>query len=158
MIIDLLNAIKAQLESVDEFKDAAISIAINPRFDPQPEGDLSIIVSPLAVRYEREARDLMKETSVIIVSLSKYFADVFDDSDPYDILKTTTLIELALMMKDYNVNGANYRWETSYANGDPFTDTRQTVLGGMFDVQAADNAFTLQAPIVLQFTRILKLS
>lgn len=157
MVIDLINAIKTRLESLDEFQDAVVSVAINPRFQAQPQGLLEIVVSPLAVRYERETRDLMKETTIVSVSLSKYFADVFDEHDPYDLLKLTTAVETALMMQDYSVNGADYRWETSYASGDPFSDARQTTIGGMFDVQAVDNAFTLQAPVVVQFMRMLKI-
>lgn len=157
MLIDLLNAIKTRLESLDEFQGADVSVAISPRFEAQTEGRLSLIVAPVAVRYERETRDVVKETTIINVALAQYFADSFDEHDENDLLKLTTNVETALMMQDYHLPGADYRWETSYASGDPFTDTRHQVVGGIFDIQAADNAFTLQAPVVVQFIRMLKI-
>lgn len=155
MVIDLINAVIERLRQSEELTGADIRAAINPRFNPEPENKLIIIVAPVALRYTRDTRDTVKETTIISVALYKYFANVFDETDPYGLLKLTPAVESALMFNDIKIYDELYRWESSYSAGDPFNDTLQTTEGGMFDVQAADNAFTIQAPILVTYTRIL---
>ena len=139
-----------ELDGVD------IRIASNARFDYLVEGQLNAVVAPIAVEYDREARDIVKETTTVTLSVAEYFADKFGEDDVYGVLKIIPAIEQAFIGVDLPVGDALFRWDASYALGVPFANMVKDYPGGLLDVGAADNEYVYQAPVVLRYVRHLK--
>lgn len=156
MIASLLKEIKERAAMIPALQDAEIRIAPNPRFDGLVEGKLNVVVTPFSVHYEYDARDVVKETTVVAIAVAEYFADKFDDDDVYGLLKIIPEIEQAFSGLDIKIGSALYRWESIIAQGQPRNDTLKDVEGGILDVDAADNAYIYQAPMYIGYARYLK--
>lgn len=156
MIASLLKAVRDRASFVKELEGVEIKIASNARFDSLVEGQLNAAVAPIAIEYDREARDIVKETTTVSLSVAEYFADKFDEDDVYGLLKIVPAIEQAFIGVDLHVGDALFRWDTSYALGVPFANMVKDYPGGLLDVGAADNEYVYQAPVVLRYVRHLK--
>ena len=156
MIASLLKAVRDRASFVKELEGVEIKIASNARFDSLVEGQLNAAVAPIAIEYDREARDIVKETTTVSLSVAEYFADKFDEDDVYGLLKIVPAIEQAFIGVDLRVGDALFRWDTSYALGVPFANMVKDYPGGLLDVGAADNEYVYQAPVVLRYVRHLK--
>lgn len=158
MIAALLKAVRDRASFVKELEGVEIKIASNARFDSLVEGRLNAAVAPIAIEYDREARDIVKETTTVSLSVAEYFADKFGEDDVYGLLKIVPAIEQAFIGVDLRVGDALFRWDTSYALGVPFANMVKDYPGGLLDVGAADNEYVYQAPVVLRYVRHLKTS
>lgn len=156
MIASLLKAVRDRASFVKELDGVDIRIATNARFDSLVEGKLNAVVAPIAVEYDYETRDIVKETTTVSLCFAEYFADKFGEEDVYGILKIIPAVEQAFIGIDLQVGDGLYRWDTSYALGVPFANMVKDYPGGLFDVGAADNEYVYQAPVVLRYVRHLK--
>ena len=156
MIAQLLQAIRDRVLLVQSLSNATVRIAPNPRFDNLVEGRLNVVVAPIAILYDFETRDVVKETTTVTVAVAEYFADKFDDADTLGLLDVVPAIEQAFIGGDIAVSGATYRFESIQALAEPSNDTMKDVPGGILDVSAADNAYIYQAPVYITYARYLR--
>lgn len=155
MIVDLLNVIRDHVAALPSLAGADVVVASNPRFDTLVEDKISVVVSPVSVTSVYDARDVVKETTTICVAVAEYFADKFDDKAE-GLLQLLPEIEQSFIGQDVLINETLYRWETTQSLGEPDTNRLKDVPGGLFDVDAIDNAFVYQAPVYTSYVRYLR--
>lgn len=156
---DLLRAVKNRLTLVKEFDGVPISVQATARFDDLVEGKPEVIISPATVLYDYDSRDVVKETSTVSVAIAVYFADNFNEGAAYNLLELAPAVERAFLGVDLPVGDDTlYRWVSSNTLATPFNNVIKDIPGGVLDANAADEAYTFQVPVLLTYSRFLKMN
>ena len=157
MTFDLLRAVQDRLALVKEFDRVRIRISTNARFDELVEGKPEVVVHPISRTQVYEARDVVKETTVVSVAIAEYFGDKFDELEAYNLLDLAPAVEAAFLGVDLPTKDKElYRWESSQTLATPFNNVIKDIPGGSLDVEAADEAYIFQVPVLITYARYLK--
>ena len=157
MTFDLLRAVQERLALVKEFDRVRIRISTNARFDKLVEGKPEVVVHPISRTQVYDARDVVKETTVVSVAIAEYFGDKFDELEAYNLLDLAPAVEAAFLGVDLATKDNElYRWESSQTLATPFNNVIKDIPGGSLDVEAADEAYIFQVPVLITYARYLK--
>lgn len=157
MTFDLLRAVQERLALVKEFDRVPIRVSTNARFDRLVEGKPEVVVHPISRTQVYETRDVVKETTVVSVAIAEYFGDKFDELEAYNLLDLAPAVEAAFLGVDLPTKGNElYRWESSQTLATPFNNVIKDIPGGSLDVDAADEAYIFQVPVLITYARYLK--
>lgn len=157
MTFDLLRAVQERLALIKEFDRVRIRISTNARFDELVEGKPEVVVHPISRTQVYEARDVVKETTVVSVAIAEYFGDKFNELEAYNLLDLAPAVEAAFLGVDLPTMGNElYRWESSQTLATPFNNVIKDIPGGSLDVDAADEAYIFQVPVLITYARYLK--
>lgn len=157
MTFDLLRAVQERLSLVKEFDRVPIRVSTNARFDKLVEGKPEVAVHPISRTQVYETRDVVKETTVVSVAIAEYFGDKFDELEAYNLLDLAPAVEAAFLGVDLPIKDEElYRWESSQTLATPFNNVIKDIPGGSLDVDAADEAYIFQVPVLITYARYLK--
>lgn len=157
MTFDLLRAVQERLVLVKEFDRVPIRVSTNARFDKLVEGRPEVVVHPISRTQVYETRDVVKETTVVSVAIAEYFGDKFDELEAYNLLNLAPAVEAAFLGVDLATKDEElYRWESSQTLATPFNNVIKDIPGGTLDVDAADEAYIFQVPVLITYARYLK--
>lgn len=157
MTFNLLRAVQERLSLVKEFNRVPIRVSTNARFDKLVEGKPEVVVHPISRTQVYETRDVVKETTVVSVAIAEYFGDKFDELEAYNLLDLAPSVENAFLGVDLAIKDEElYRWESSQTLATPFNNVIKDIPGGSLDVEAADEAYIFQVPVLITYARYLK--
>lgn len=154
---ELAAAIAARLGQIEGLGGASITYDLTPRYKPAA-GVVSVFVTPASQTFNRDARDVLAETTAMQITLAAYTAGEWGEIDPDAILALVPEITLSLLYEDFSVDGRLYHLQDVTSSGAAFVDSAAAVDGGLFDSDALGDAYIFQVPLLLTFQRFLKMT